>query len=367
MIPLRRTLFSLMPLSPMPCLAVLFCALLPVLSQADTCPEIGRAGFTGAVAGGEPLDVLDQIPENVRTLFFFTEVLGGTGTTLRHQWQSQESDAVVPLRIGGPSWRTWSSRQIVDPTIDWSVTVTSDSGCQLGVWHIAGNPNATPRPPAAPSTPPPPPPPSQQQQQQPAAPAPAQAAAPPAARPGPATFKIDDMNALLAARDLVGARMLLEAEAERGVDPQLLTRIRQVDLEIASAQREIEADRLYTATTRLTQLAQRHDLTGEERAAVVTLEGQIRSRTAELESDYLFWLAAWRQTMNRGLAGGALCVDPSAFASDWPARITEALSWVDRQTTATGYDFLLIDPRTGRSHVLPLDCPIQNRPDAASR
>ena len=352
MIPLYRAILLGLPYP-----AALLCAMLPLLSSADTCPEISRAGFTGAVAGSEPLDALDQIPANLRTLFFFTEVTGGAGMTLQHRWRSDDSDTVISLRVGGPSWRTWSSRQVVNPGADWRVTVTSDTGCELGVWHIRGNPDAAPRarPPATPSSTPP-------VERPPAAAARATTPArpPSSALQAPAiALNTEEMNALLSARDLVGARMLLESEAERGVDPQLLTRIRQVDLEIVSAKREIDADRLYTAATRLAQLAARQDLTGEEYATVALLQGQVGTRTAELESGYVFWLAAWEQTMNRGLAGSALCIDPSDFASDWPERITEALSWVDRQTTATGYDFLLIDARTGRSHVLPLHCPMR--------
>lgn len=351
MIPLCRAI-----LSGLPRLAMLLCAMLPLLSSADSCPEISRAGFTGAIAGSEPMDTLNQVPENLRTLFFFTDVVGGAGMTLQHRWRSGDSDTEVSLRVGGSGGRIWSSRQIVNPGADWHVTVTSDTGCELGVWRIGGNPDAAPRPrpPTAPlSTAP-----------AESTPAPARVTIPAraqtSAQPAPAVaLKTEEMNALLSDRDLVGVRMLLETEADRGVDPQLLTRIRQIDLEIASAKREIEADRLYTAATRLTQLAARQDLTGEERSTVAELQEQVGTRTSELESSYVLWLAAWEQTMNRGLAGGALCSDPSAFASDWPERITGALSWVDRQTTTTGYDFVLIDTRTGRSHVLSLHCPMQ--------
>ncbi|MBZ2187791.1 DUF2914 domain-containing protein [Alcanivorax sp. JB21] len=312
-------------------------------AHAESCPEISRAGFTGAVVGSEPLDLLTEVPATVRTLFFFTEVLGATGMTLQHRWQNGDSDVTVPLRIGSPGWRTWSSRQIVDNTMDWRVTVTTDNGCTLGVWTIAGNPDAA-RPPAAAPT----------------RSTPVRSSPTRATRTAETALRTEEINALLAEQDLIGARMLLEAEAERGVAPQLLARIRQVDLELASARREIEAERLYTAATRLAQLSERDDLSDQERASITGLQREITQRTADLENEYVYWLAAWRHTVNQGLAGGALCTNPSAFAEDWPTRITEALSWVDRQATATGYDFLLIDTRTGRSHVLPLHCPLQH-------
>ncbi|WP_162925766.1 DUF2914 domain-containing protein [Isoalcanivorax indicus] len=321
-------------------------ALATPLLAAEECPEVDRAGFTSAMQAREPGDLLAQVPSEARTLYFFTDVRGGRGETLIHQWQHGDTDTEVRLRIGADRWRTWSSHRVPSAQGHWQVSVRTGHGCDLGSWSLAGAP--------APS--------------QPAAQPPARASTPDT--PAPATQRahttraerLDQaaMQALLADNDVIGLRMLLDDAEARGVNRDEISRARRITLVLASARREIEHDRLHTARARLLSLAGQTDMSEEEQASREALLALADARARALSQDYLYWLAAWDITLNRGLAGGALCADPSAFASDWPAHVNDSLAWVDRQDTPGGYRFILLDHRTAQSHTLTLHCPMRH-------
>lgn len=312
-------------------------------STLPECPTVEQAGFTVAMAARDTVNTLEKVPSGPRHLFFFTDVRGGRGQTLIHQWQHGGSETSVRLRVNGDSWRAWSSQPLHSPHGDWRVSVLTEAGCELGQWRLPG---ATVPPVAVPAPVP--------RVIRPAEdPAPArQVAAPP---------RLDEtaLQALLADNDVIGLRMLLQDAETRGVDPKQIDRLRNITLVLASARREVEHDRLHTARTRLMSLAARDDLTEEEQDSLAALQARAQTRARQLSQEYLYWMAAWDTTVNRGLAGSALCTDPSGFANDWPAHINESLAWVDRQETGSGYRFVLLDHRTAESHVLTLHCPFR--------
>lgn len=331
-------------------LAALLLAASPLAagSTLSECPTVEQAGFTVAMAARDTVNTLDKVPAGPRHLFFFADVRDGRGQTLIHQWQHGSSETTVRLRINGDSWRAWSSQPLHTPQGNWRVSVRTEAGCELGQWDLPG---VSAPPPVAVSTPVP-------------------RVPPPAGEPAPvpqaaAPSRLDDaaLQALLADNDVIGLRMFLQDAEARGLNPTQLDRLRNITLVLASARHEVEHDRLHTARTRLMSLAARDDLTEEEQDSLAALQARAQARARELSEEYLYWLAAWDITMNQGLAGSALCVDPSGFANDWPAHINESLAWVDRQETGSGYRFVLLDHRTAESHVLTLHCPFRGLPE----
>lgn len=92
----------------------------PVTAQ-DISVDIAVAR---AVVDRMPMDEGTQFPENVGEVWCWTRVTGAEpGTTIEHVWmRGTEKMAVVPLRVGSASWRTYSSKTIPP---EWS-----------GEWHV---------------------------------------------------------------------------------------------------------------------------------------------------------------------------------------------------------------------------------------
>ena len=87
-------------------------------------------------------EIVDRMPEDpgtmfaadVERLYFFTRVLGAeAGTQIQHVWyHGDEERARVSLNLGGPNWRTWSSKTIVPEwTGSWRVEVQTADGTVL--------------------------------------------------------------------------------------------------------------------------------------------------------------------------------------------------------------------------------------------
>ena len=91
-----------------------------------------RFALTPAMVGPEPTEHLGAaIPasDDIRLLYFFTEVEAMKGQSLRHRWYFRdELVADVPLAIGSDRWRTHSSKRIAPFMIGhWRVeAVTAD-------------------------------------------------------------------------------------------------------------------------------------------------------------------------------------------------------------------------------------------------
>lgn len=108
-------------------LAVLALAAASTLLMAE--PEVSRHQFTSAVIDREPVDALaDAI--NVDPIFYFTDLRGYQGTTIRHRWLYQgEEMADVMFNVAGPRWRVYSSKRF-QPEWDgqWQVEVIDEAG-----------------------------------------------------------------------------------------------------------------------------------------------------------------------------------------------------------------------------------------------
>lgn len=78
-----------------------------------------------------PVDEGTKYPVDVGEVWCWTRVTGAEpGTTIEHVWmRGAQEMAVVPLQIGGPSWRTYSSKTIPPEwSGEWRVYVRDTNG-----------------------------------------------------------------------------------------------------------------------------------------------------------------------------------------------------------------------------------------------
>ena len=91
---------------------------------------VERAALTASVVDREPQGRVKQLTNDRDRVFYFTDVRGMTGETLIHRWERNGELVVeVPLAIGGPRWRTYSTKRL-DPSAlgDWTVSAIDASG-----------------------------------------------------------------------------------------------------------------------------------------------------------------------------------------------------------------------------------------------
>ena len=105
-------------------------------TQAETDlkePFIAKAVFTTNVQKRIPQDNLTTHDNHLKKIFFFTDVKNLSGTTITHRWIYKDRImAEVPLPIGGPRWRTWSSKNLWHTwTGKWQVQVLTEDGNTL--------------------------------------------------------------------------------------------------------------------------------------------------------------------------------------------------------------------------------------------
>lgn len=84
-----------------------------------------------AVENREPVGVAETFPADVGKVYCYTKVVGAAaGETITHVWyHGDRKMAEVTLSIGGPSWRTYSSKRILPSwTGRWRVEIVDSSG-----------------------------------------------------------------------------------------------------------------------------------------------------------------------------------------------------------------------------------------------
>ncbi len=116
--------------------------------DTGTYGNVARAVFTSGISNREPVDQLTVWDPDRNVVFFFTEILDGTGTRLTHRWlENGESVIELNFNIGGPRWRIWSSKRYFGQEGDeWTVEVVDDRGCSLGHWSIKAAAEPPPKP-----------------------------------------------------------------------------------------------------------------------------------------------------------------------------------------------------------------------------
>lgn len=91
---------------------------------------VARAQFTTAISDREPTDAVTELSTDRDRVIFFTEYRDMEGSTLTHRWMHDgEEMATVSSDIGGPRWRTWSSKRLMaDWTGTWTVEIVNEEG-----------------------------------------------------------------------------------------------------------------------------------------------------------------------------------------------------------------------------------------------
>jgi len=94
---------------------------------------VARAIFTTDVSSREPIDTVTTLGASARKVYFFTDIRNCTGDAVIHRWIYRgRTMAEVKLSVGGPRWRTWSSKNLLPEWSGrWSVEVVDTAGTVL--------------------------------------------------------------------------------------------------------------------------------------------------------------------------------------------------------------------------------------------
>jgi hypothetical protein len=97
----------------------------PVTSDA-----LARRTFATAIEQREPVDSIDSLGNDHDRVFYFTELVGIEGREVTHRWAYEgRVVAEVPITVGGPRWRAYSSKSLDASWLgEWTVSVVDDSG-----------------------------------------------------------------------------------------------------------------------------------------------------------------------------------------------------------------------------------------------
>jgi hypothetical protein len=99
-------------------------------APAETGSGVVRAMFALAIADREPVDVVSEIDTSASQVYFFSELRGLQGQTVRHRWERQgELMGEVSFEVRADRWRVYSSKKLLPGWIGtWTVSVVDESG-----------------------------------------------------------------------------------------------------------------------------------------------------------------------------------------------------------------------------------------------
>ena len=85
------------------------------------------AQFTTGIEDREPVDQITFVPNDVHKIFFFSDLRGLAGQTVRHRWiYDGKTMAEVSFDVRGPRWRIWSSKELLPDWIgNWTVEIVT--------------------------------------------------------------------------------------------------------------------------------------------------------------------------------------------------------------------------------------------------
>lgn len=110
-------------------------ALLGVAGVASAGVSVEDAVVCTSVAERSPAGAAANFPPDVGRLYAFTRVVGmETPGSVTHRWLYRgDRVAEVRLEVRSPTWRTWSSKEIMGhQTGDWKVEILDGGGNVLG-------------------------------------------------------------------------------------------------------------------------------------------------------------------------------------------------------------------------------------------
>ena len=93
--------------------------------------SVARSAFALAIVEREPVDEVAVVTDN--SVYYFTDLRGLEGETIRHRWIYQgEVMADVEFTVGGPRWRVWSKKSLLPRwSGQWTVSVIDAVGAVI--------------------------------------------------------------------------------------------------------------------------------------------------------------------------------------------------------------------------------------------
>ncbi|MDX1796628.1 MAG: DUF2914 domain-containing protein, partial [Hydrogenovibrio sp.] len=107
-------------------LAAIPAPLEPIHSSSIT---VKFATFARAVKDKQAIETFSvTVPKYIRQLYFFTQISGAQNQTIYHRWLYKgRVMAIIPLKIKGNLYRTWSSKRLSSAWPgQWTVEVLND-------------------------------------------------------------------------------------------------------------------------------------------------------------------------------------------------------------------------------------------------
>jgi hypothetical protein len=100
----------------------------PASSPAEF--QVARAVFARAIVDREPQDIVSTMDGSAEQVYFFTEILGMEGETVRHRWEyGGQVMAEIEFKVGAQRWRVYSSKRFLPGwTGPWTVSVVTSEG-----------------------------------------------------------------------------------------------------------------------------------------------------------------------------------------------------------------------------------------------
>ena len=111
----------------------------PGIAQARiTTSSIERAQFTSAIKDREPADSLTQAGADKTQLYFFTELKGGSGTSVTHRWEHDgKVEHEQTFQVTADRWRGWTSKSMSARSAgEWKVSLVDGSGATIGAYTL---------------------------------------------------------------------------------------------------------------------------------------------------------------------------------------------------------------------------------------
>ncbi len=91
---------------------------------------VARSVFTTLVDNREPVDKVQQVPQQKNDIIYFTELRDMSGQTAKHRWEFKgKIISEVKFNVRGPRWRVWSKKSFAPGWAgDWKVSVINGVG-----------------------------------------------------------------------------------------------------------------------------------------------------------------------------------------------------------------------------------------------
>jgi hypothetical protein len=114
---------------------------------------VARGTFATAIDQREPIDSVTSLGSDRDRVYYFNEFVGIDGRRVTHRWAYQGAVvAEVPIAVGGPRWRAYSSKNLLAGQLgEWTVSVVDESGRVVSTDSFVYQAAATPPEIAAPA------------------------------------------------------------------------------------------------------------------------------------------------------------------------------------------------------------------------